>query len=156
VQHMSPGAALAAGVSGTIGLIGSVYSGMWLTVSRPIYYRDYVGGPIFIGQMARDAARKGLDNYLYLLAMINLAIMAFNLLPVPLLDGGHIVLALLEAIRHRTLSARAYVNFQKVGLVLVGTLFVFILSKDIVRPFQRMRALDRAPRETTTVAPAPR
>jgi regulator of sigma E protease len=87
--------------------------------------------------------------------MINLAIMAFNLLPVPLLDGGHILLALLEAVRRRALSAKAYLNFQKVGLVFVGTLFLFILSKDVVRPFQRMRALDRAPGETTSVAPAP-
>jgi hypothetical protein len=47
-------------------------------------------------------------------------------------------------------------NFQKVGLVLVGTLFVFILSKDLARPFQRLRAIDKAPRETTTVAPDPR
>ncbi len=155
VQHFTPVEAVKAGFTGTIGLVATVYQGMWLTVSRPVYYRDYVGGPIFIGQMARESARKGLDNYLYFLAMINLAIMAFNLLPLPLLDGGHILLALVEAVRHRTLSARTYINFQKVGLVLVGTLFVFILSKDIVRPFQRMRALDRAPRETTTVAPAP-
>ena len=155
VQKFTPIEAFKAGFTGTVGLVTTVYQGMWLTVSRPVYYRDYVGGPIFIGQMARDSARKGLDNYLYLIAMINLAIMAFNLLPVPLLDGGHIVLALLEALRRRALSAKAYLNFQKVGLVFVGTLFLFILSKDVVRPFQRMRALDRAPGETTSVAPAP-
>ncbi len=148
--------ALQAGVQGTGSLIGSVFGGMWMTISRPLYYREYVGGPIFIAQMARDSARKGIDNYLYFLAMINIAIMAFNLMPIPLLDGGHILLALLEAVRRRAISARAYVNFQKVGLVLVGTLFVLILSKDIVRPFQRMRALDKAPGETTTVAPSPR
>lgn len=154
-QRMGPGEALSAGFTGTIGLIGTVYSGMWLTISRPMYYRDYVGGPIYIGQMAGDAARKGIDQWLYLLAMINLAIMSFNLLPVPLLDGGHIALALVEALRRRSLSARTYINFQKVGLVLVGTLFVFILSKDIMRPLQRQRAVDHAPRETTTVAPVP-
>jgi len=155
VQRFTPREALVAGFEGTQALIGSVYGGMWMTVSRPLYYREYVGGPIFIAQMARDSARKGIDNFLYFLAMINIAIMAFNLLPVPLLDGGHITLALLQAVRRRALSTRAYLNFQKAGLVLVGTLFVLILSKDIVRPFQRMRALDKAPRETTTVAPAP-
>ena len=137
-------------------VVEQVYAGMWLSISRPLYYREYVGGPIFIGQMARDAAKHGLDEFLNFLAMINIAIMAFNLLPVPLLDGGHVLLALIEAVRRRALTAQAYLNFQKVGLVLVGTLFVFIISKDIVRPFQRMRALDRTPRETTTVAPAPR
>jgi regulator of sigma E protease len=155
VQHFTPTEAVKSGFTGTLNLVSTVYQGMWLTFSRPVYYRDYVGGPIFIAQMARDSARKGIDNYLYLLAMINLAIMAFNLMPLPLLDGGHIVLALLEAVRRRALSAKAYLNFQKVGLVLMGTLFVLILSKDIVRPFQRMRALDSAPRETTTVAPTP-
>ncbi len=148
--------AVKAGFYGTGSLVSSVYGGMWMTVSRPLYYREYVGGPIFIAQMARDSARKGIDNYLYFLAMINIAIMAFNLMPIPLLDGGHILLALLEAVRRRSISARTYINFQKVGLVLVGTLFVLILSKDIVRPFQRMRALDKAPGETTTVAPSSR
>jgi regulator of sigma E protease len=147
---------LRAAFPATWNLVQSVYGGMWLSISRPLYYREYVGGPIFIGQMARDAARHGLDEFLNFLAMINIAIMAFNLLPVPLLDGGHILLALIEALRRRALTARAYLNFQKVGLVLVGTLFVFIISKDIVRPFQRMRALDRAPRETTTVVPRSR
>ncbi|MFN8588043.1 MAG: RIP metalloprotease RseP [Candidatus Eisenbacteria bacterium] len=154
-QRFTPVEAFRAGAQGTASLIGSVYGGMWMTVSRPLYYREYVGGPIFIAQMARDSARKGVDNYLYFLAMINIAIMAFNLMPIPLLDGGHILLALLEAVRRRAISARTYVNFQKVGLVLVGTLFVLILSKDILRPFQRMRALDKAPGETTTVAPSP-
>ena len=156
IERYPPVEAVRAGVLQTGALVVTVYEGMWMTLSRPVYYREYVGGPIFIAQMARDSARKGLDYFLNLLAMINIAVMAFNLLPVPLLDGGHITLAFLESIRHRALSARAYLNFQKAGLVLVGTLFVFIISKDIVRPFQRMRAIDRAPRETTTVAPAPR
>ncbi|MBK7369339.1 MAG: site-2 protease family protein [Candidatus Eisenbacteria bacterium] len=121
-----------------------------------MYYREYVGGPIFIAQMARDSARKGIDNYLYFLAMINIAIMAFNLMPIPLLDGGHILLALLEAVRRRAVSATTYINFQKVGLVFVGVLFVLILSKDIMRPFQRMQALGKAPAESTTVAPPAR
>ncbi len=148
--------AVEAGFRGTGSLITSVYGGMWMTISRPLYYREYVGGPIFIAQMARDSARKGIDNYLYFLAMINIAIMAFNLMPIPLLDGGHILLALLEAVRRRAISATTYINFQKVGLVFVGVLFVLILSKDIMRPFQRMQALGKAPAESTTVAPPAR
>jgi len=145
--------AVPAAFRGTGGLVANVYGSLWLTLSRPAYYRESIGGPIFIGQMASDSARHGLDRWLYLLALINVAIMAFNLLPVPLLDGGHITLALLEGARRRAVSGRTYMNFQKVGLVLVGTLFVFILSKDLARPFQRLRAIDKAPRETTTVAP---
>jgi Zn-dependent protease len=110
-------------------MVVDVYGSLWMTISRPAYYREAVGGPIFIGQMARDSARRGLDRWLYLMALINIAIMSFNLLPVPLLDGGHITLALLEGLRKKAVSGRTYMNFQKVGLVLVGTLFVFICPR---------------------------
>jgi regulator of sigma E protease len=85
--------------------------------------------------------------------MINIAIMAFNLLPMPLLDGGHILLALLEAVRRQALSARAYARFQKVGLVVIGALFLLILANDPWRLMQRQRALGKTPRETTVVTP---
>ncbi len=153
IERLSLGEAIPAAWRGTGGLVANVYGSLWLTLSRPAYYRESVGGPIFIGQMARESAKRGIDRWLYLLALINVAIMAFNLLPVPLLDGGHVTLAVLEAIRRRAVSGRTYMNFQKVGLVLVGTLFVIIVSKDLMRPLQRLRAVDKAPRETTTVAP---
>jgi len=139
-------------------LVANVYGGMWLTLSRPLYYREYLGGPMFIAQAAREQAQRGLDSYLQFLALINIAIMAFNLLPLPVLDGGHIVLALLEGIRHRGLSARSYLNFQKAGLVVLGTLFILILANDPWRWIQRQRALDRAPHPAPrerTVAPSP-
>ena len=148
--------AVPAAFRGTGRMIADVYASLWLTITRPAYYRESVGGPIFIGQMASDSARRGLDRWLYLMALINVAIMSFNLLPVPLLDGGHVTLAVLEGLRRRGVSGRTYMNFQKVGLVLVGTLFVFILSKDLLRPFQRLRAVDQAPRESSRVEPTPR
>ena len=134
-------------------MVVGVFRNLWLTITRPMYYKGSVGGPILIGQMARESAKQGLDSFLWLLAMINLAIMAFNLLPVPLLDGGHILLAVLEGVRRRPVSGNAYINFQKVGLVLVGALFLFIFSQDLMRPILRARAVEQAPRESTTVAP---
>lgn len=136
----------ASGVAGT-------YSGLWLTLTRFWSVREQMGGPIYIAQMARDAARKGLDWWLNMLGFINLAIMAFNLLPIPLLDGGHITLALLQAVRGRPVSGRAYLNFQKVGLAVVGTLFVFILAQDVMRPIRRMQAKQQAP---SVIESAPR
>jgi regulator of sigma E protease len=140
----------------TLDVLGSVYAGMWLTATHPVYYREYVGGPIFIVQAASEQARHGLDYYLRFLAMINVAIMAFNLLPIPVLDGGHILLALIEAVRRRTISARAYLRFQKAGLVVIGTLLVLILANDPWRVLQRQRAIERAPRETVVAPPGGR
>jgi regulator of sigma E protease len=154
VQRHSLGESIVAGFRATGALISSVYGGMWLTATRPLYYREYLGGPMFIAQAASEQARRGLDSYLQFLAMINIAIMAFNLLPIPVLDGGHILLALVQAVRGQSISARGYLRFQKVGLVVIGTLFVLILANDPLRVLQRQRALGRAPQEKT-VAPSP-
>jgi len=154
VERYSLPTSLEYGVWGTGQMVASVYRGMWLTVSRPLYYREYLGGPMFIAQAASEQAQRGLDSYLKFLAMINIAIMAFNLLPIPVLDGGHIALALLQALRRQAISYRAYVRFQKVGLAVIGTLFVLILANDPLRWLQRQRALDKAPQEGQ-VAPNP-
>jgi regulator of sigma E protease len=150
--------ALRSGFFATGAIVQTVYGGMWLTISRPIYYREYLGGPLFIAQAAGEQVSRGLDMWLQFLAMINVAIMAFNLLPLPLLDGGHITLALLQAIRRRAISARAYIRFQQTGLVVIGALFIFILVNDPLRLIQRQRALGQtqqaAPPEET-IAPTP-
>jgi len=142
---------LAAGA--TLELVTTVYAGMWLTVTHPLYYREYVGGPMFIVQAASEQARHGADYYLRFLAMINVAIMAFNLLPIPVLDGGHLLLALLQAVRRRTLSAPAYLRYQKAGLIVLGTLLVLILANDPLRVLQRQRAIGQAPRERVVAPP---
>ncbi len=142
------------GFRATGALVASVYGGMWLTVSRPLYYREYLGGPLFIAQAASENARRGADSFLQFLAMINVAIMAFNLLPLPILDGGHVVLALLQAVRRKAISTRGYLRFQKAGLIVIGALFLIILANDPLRIVQRHQALNKAPQERT-VAPSP-
>lgn len=157
-ERLGPLEAVVSGARLTGFAIAQVYGGFALLVKRPLYYGEYVGGPLFIIQAAGEQAREGLDAYLQFLALINIAIMAFNLLPLPVLDGGHMLLALVEGIRRQALSARAYLRFQKVGLVVLGTLFVVILAHDPFRVFQRFRALDQpsapAPQETP-IAPSP-
>lgn len=144
------------GVRYTGALVANVYGGMWLTISRPLYYREYIGGPLFIAQASSEAARRGIDSYLQFLAMINIAIMAFNLMPLPILDGGHILLALIEAVRRQAISARTYVRFQQFGLVIMGTLLVLILANDPWRVVQRQRAIGKAtPRVESPPVPAP-
>ena len=140
-------------VRASLELVQTVYAGMWLTATHPLYYREYVGGPMFIVQAASEQARHGADYYLRFLAMINVAIMAFNLLPIPVLDGGHLLLALLQAVRRRTLSAPAYLRYQKAGLIVLGTLLVLILANDPLRVLQRQHAIGQAPRERVVAPP---
>jgi regulator of sigma E protease len=150
-QRLGLRAAVAYGFRATGQLVGSVYGSMWLTLSRPLYYRELVGGPLFIAQAALEQARHGLGYYLAFAALINVAIMAFNLLPLPVLDGGHVLLAVIEAVRRQAISARAYLRFQKIGLAVLGTLLLIVLANDPLRIVQRNRAID----EQSTSMPQP-
>jgi hypothetical protein len=75
--------------------------------------------------------------------VISFAIMAFNLLPLPVLDGGHVFLAAVEAIRRRPPSEWFTMVYQRVGLVLIGSFFVFVLYNDLSRSLQHRAAVQR-------------
>jgi regulator of sigma E protease len=130
------------------------FESMWLILRQPAEYYRHLGGPMLIAQVLADDARRGLDNFLQTFAFINIAIMAFNLLPIPILDGGHVTLALLEAGRRRALSMRGYLRYQRVGLAVVGALFILILVNDPLREIQRQISIKRGP-HPEQVAPQP-
>ena len=79
-------------------------------------------------------------------------------MPLPVLDGGHIVLAFLQAVRRRPITTRSYLRFQRAGLIVLGTLFLLITANDPWRWIQRQRALGRVPQpapQEKAVAPPP-
>lgn len=93
-----------------------------------------VGGPIMIGKLAGDTfAERGWEDFLRIMAIISISLGVFNLIPVPILDGGHIVFAVLESIRGRPLSQNVQQMFLKVGLSMILLLMVFALYNDISR-----------------------
>lgn len=93
-----------------------------------------VGGPIMIGKLAGDTfSERGWEDFLRIMAIISISLGVFNLIPVPILDGGHIVFAVLESIRGRPLSQNVQQAFLKVGLSLILLLMVFALYNDITR-----------------------
>jgi regulator of sigma E protease len=104
-----------------------------------------LSGPLTIADYAGQSVQQGLTYYLGFLALVSVSLGVLNLLPLPMLDGGHILLAVLEAVRRQGISARSYIRFQKIGLVVMGTLFVLILANDPLRLVQRQRALGNAP-----------
>jgi regulator of sigma E protease len=92
-----------------------------------------VGGPLMLFSIASDAAEEGWSAFLLMMALISVNLGLMNLLPIPVLDGGNIAQALLEAITRRPLSARARLVAQGVGLALLVTLMLFVFKNDIVR-----------------------
>ena len=79
------------------------------------------------------AARKGWDQYLGVMAGVSLSLGLINLLPVPLLDGGHMLLFTIEAVRRKPLSLRTREVAAYVGLILVVSLMIFALINDVGR-----------------------
>lgn len=93
-----------------------------------------VGGPIMIGKLAGDTfSSRGWRDFLRIMAIISISLGVFNLIPIPILDGGHIVFAVIESIRGRPLSQRVQQAALKVGLSLILVLMVFALYNDISR-----------------------
>jgi len=92
-----------------------------------------VGGPLMLFSIASEAAEEGWSSFLFQMALISVNLGLMNLLPIPVLDGGNIAQALLEAVTRRPLSARTRLVAQGVGLVLLVTLMLFVFKNDIVR-----------------------
>jgi regulator of sigma E protease len=90
-----------------------------------------VGGPLRIFAIAAESAQQGLDAFLWMMSIISINLGLMNLLPIPVLDGGHIVTALLEGVTRRRLSLRVREVANWVGLALVLALMAVALTNDI-------------------------
>jgi len=92
-----------------------------------------VGGPILITQISGDAARAGFETLLNFMALLSVNLAILNLLPIPVLDGGHLVFLLIEGVRGRPVSIEQRVRLTKVGFFLILALMTFAIGNDLVR-----------------------
>lgn len=111
------------------------YAGMIYKVLQNIVERRMspksIEGPIRIAQLSGDAAREGPAEFIGLMAMVSLNLAIFNLLPIPILDGGVILLLLIEMIMRRDLSLAVKENVIKAGFVFLMAIVMFVLYNDI-------------------------
>ena len=93
--------------------------------------RAEVSGPIGIARMSGEVASYGVMSLFMFIALLSLNLGLLNILPVPLLDGGHLILILLEAILGRQLPKKALIYIQSVGIAILGAIFFYALFHDI-------------------------
>ncbi len=108
-----------------VGFVGQLFSG-GVSASQ-------VGGPIAIAQTSIEAARNGMEAFLSLLAFLSVNIAVLNLLPIPILDGGQIVLQLLEAAKGSPFSLRTREYILRAGLVAILAIFALVMFNDLTR-----------------------
>jgi len=104
-----------------------------MLIKSPIEKKEYLGGPILIGKIAGDFARQGVISFMLLMAIISLNLGIFNLLPIPILDGGHLLFLLIEACKGSPVSIKTMEISQQVGLALLLALMLFVCYNDVAR-----------------------
>ncbi|HIE53891.1 MAG TPA: RIP metalloprotease RseP [Chromatiaceae bacterium] len=105
---------------------------MWRILTGQASMKN-LGGPIMMADAAGSAVSAGLVHFLKLLAVISISLGVFNLLPVPVLDGGHLLFFLMEAVTGKAPSEEFMARGQQIGLALLLTLMILVFYQDIMR-----------------------
>jgi regulator of sigma E protease len=95
-----------------------------------------IGGPLFIAQQSGKEAKKGGSSLFFFMALLSVNLAILNVLPIPILDGGHLMFLLVEKIKGSPLSIKARVAAQQIGLVMLLGLILVVTYNDILRVFK--------------------
>jgi regulator of sigma E protease len=131
-QRLNPVTALVAGVKETARLSALIVQGFVKLIQGRISPKT-IGGPILITQMAGEVVQRGTGQLLSFTALLSINLAILNLLPIPVLDGGHLLFSLIEWLRGKPVSLRKREIAQQVGMVLLVGLMIFAFYNDIFR-----------------------
>lgn len=131
-QRLNPASALIAGLKKSVDLSVLVVQGFVKLIQAKISPKT-IGGPILIGQMAGEVVQRGPVEFLSFTALLSINLAILNLLPIPILDGGHLLFSLIEWLRGKPVSLRKREIAQQVGMALLAGLMVFAFYNDISR-----------------------
>jgi regulator of sigma E protease len=131
-QSRGPIEALGAAVNRTYELTIFTFESMWKMVQGLISTKN-LSGPIAIAQIAASTAESGFTTWLSFLALLSISLGAINLLPIPVLDGGHIVFHVVEGLMGRPVPEQIQIMSFQLGLAAVFTLMMFAIYNDVAR-----------------------
>jgi regulator of sigma E protease len=112
--------------AGTFGLVGRLFTG-------GAKLKDSVGGPLMIAKTAREYAARGIPDFLSLMGVLSVTLACMNILPIPALDGGHLVFILIEGVTRREVPLKVRMAVQQVGFALLIIFMAFVIYNDTTR-----------------------
>ena len=133
-ERRTPWGAAARAVARTWEITSLTMGVLWKMVRLELS-SEHLSGPITIARYARDSAGGGLTRFLEFLALVSVSLGILNLLPIPVLDGGHLLVHLAEAVKGGPLSSRTVMFGHRAGLVLLVGLMGLALYNDVMRLF---------------------
>lgn len=139
------------GALSTATFIVANYYALYRLVSRPLYAKDQVGGPVMIVALTQETSQKGWGASIAFMASISLILMIMNLLPIPVLDGGHIFFYLIEGITGKKVSYKVQSLLQQIGFMLLIALMIFVFFNDFAKLLDRNISLRNQQQQTETV-----
>lgn len=132
--HPEPvGRAIPDGWSATVHAAGSILGGLRDIVTGRVSIGQALSGPVTIAQVSGQVARQGVVRYLDFMAFFSLNLAFLNLLPIPVLDGGHLMFLVAEGIRRRPLSIELRLRLLQIGFFLIVGLMLFVVGNDVIR-----------------------
>ncbi len=111
------------------------YKGLWRIITGSVSFRESVTGPLGMFVITSKIASQGIAAILNLLGLISVSLAIFNLLPFPVLDGGHILFLGIEKIRGRTLKPKLEHIVTQIGVIMIISFALFVTYNDILRFF---------------------
>lgn len=131
-RPLGPGAAATASIRVTVERSGTLFFVLKKAFTGQLSIRAF-SGPLEIAQFSRFAVQSGLETFLTFLAFISLQLGILNLLPIPILDGGHILILAVESVMGRNLSEQVKERAMQAGMVLLLTFFGAVLTFDVIK-----------------------
>jgi regulator of sigma E protease len=136
-EPLGLGPAISAGARTTWIMGGAIINIVKDLITRRLSVRQ-LSGPVGITKMSVEAARSGLESLFTLIALLSVNVAILNLLPIPVLDGGQILINVLESVKGRPFSLRTREYILRFGLVAIALLFVVVMYNDTRSWFVRL------------------
>jgi len=134
-RHVGVLEAFSRACSQTVDIAWLTVKSIWLMIKREVP-ASQIGGPIMLFDVAQQAAKKGLSYYIFIMCLLSVNLGLLNLLPIPALDGGHLLLFGIEAVQRKPLTERTRAMATQIGIAILLSIMAFAIWNDLARLFR--------------------